>query len=397
MKKRLIGALLTAVMGACFLAGCRQAPELSKSGEIPHAKSSVEQAVENTAAQSAEAVPEPGGLYDAVIGTQENGLWICAEIPAVPGTVNQLTLQPRDDLNEALLEVFLDSQNGEVRNITQEYLAEQEALLNVPPEAYNAGDGIETSAPAETAHFGDDSLLMLSDGERTASFVRNTTANYEDESLLQSCQAIQKRAQERNLTWSRENTGASFSLAQAQELLLEKLEPLGIAEISLSEIYYYELDGSAFYEILFTPSYEGIGIAHEFGQIGTTEVLPDAMAWVTADGVAQLHLGEILGKVTEQVSTGNILSFSQAADILAKYLESGTICGCAEAKLTQAELVYYPNYQDPQLILKPAWHICVPLQQRIESEDPAYNQLFENSAAWNIYLDAVTGELLRVE
>ena len=401
MKKRIVNMLLLAGIGVMCLGGCQKAPETSENGEIAHAKSNVEQAVEDVVAQGAEnqetSLVEQGGFYDNVIGTQENGIWIYAEVPTVSGTVNQLTLQPRDDLNENMLKIFLDSQNGKVQDITQEYLAEQEALLNAPPEEVDAGDGIETSKPVKMAHFGDDSMLMLSDGERTALFARNTTANYEDEDLLQDCDRIYKQAPEKNLTWDRENTGVSFSFTQAQEILQKKLEPLGITEINPYEIYYYEADGIAFYEIKFTPSYEGVGIAHEFGQMGTEDVFPDADAWVTAEGVARLHLGEVLGKVTEQVSTGNILGFSQVADILEKYLESNTICGCAEAKLTQVEFVYYPDYKEPQLVLKPAWHIYVPLSVKVESDDAAYAQMLEKDAAWNIYLDAVTGELLQVE
>lgn len=401
MKKRIVNMLLLAGIGVMCLGGCQKAPEVSENGEVAHAKSNVEQAVEKVVAQGAEdqetSLAEQGGFYDNVIGTQENGIWICAEVPAVSGTVSQLTLQPRDDLNEALLKAFLDSQNGKAQDITQEYLSKQEALLNAPSEEFDAGDGIETSEPVEMTHFGDDSMLVFSDGERTASFFRNTGAYYEDEGLLQNCGTIYTQAPEKNLTWDRENTKASFSLTQAQEILQKKLEPLGIIEICLNEIYYYEMAGTAFYEIEFTPSYEGVGIAHEFGSMTTTDVIPVANAWVTAEGVASLDLNEVLGKVTEQMSKGDILSFSQVTDILEKYLESNAICGCAEAKLTQVEFVYYPDYKEPQLVLKPAWHIYVPLSIKLESDDAAYDQMFEKSAAWNIYLDAVTGELLRVE
>ena len=149
-----------------------------------------------------------------------------------------------------------------------------------------------------------------------------------------------------------------------------KLEPLGITEIKPHEIYYYETGDTGFYEIKFTPGYDGVGLAHEFGQMDTTDVIPSAMAWVTQDGVAMLNLKEVLGKVTEQTDTGKVLSFSQVLEILEVYLENNMLCGCTEAKLTQVEVVYYPDYKEPDLVLKPAW---------------------------NIYLDAVTGELLHVE
>ena len=87
-------------------------------------------------------------------------------------------------------------------------------------------------------------------------------------------------------------------------------------------------------------------------------------------------------------------------DILGKYLENNTFCGNPKAKLTQAELVYYPTLRESELILTPAWNICIPLNERIdamESGDNAWQQAVENGAAWNIYLDAVTGELIKVE
>lgn len=406
MKKRIVNLLLIAGLSAVCLGGCGKTPEISENGGITHAKSNVEQAIEDVVEKesvnkadgsTADPFAEQGGFYDNVIGTQENGIWIYAEIPKVPETANQFTLQPRDDLNEALLNVFLDSQSGNVQDITQQYLAEQEALLNAPPEEFDAGDGIESTKPVEMAHFGDDSTLMSSDGERTASFFGNTTANYEDESLLQKIRTNYNQEQGKNLTWDRENAEVSFSFEQAQEILQTKLEPLGIAEIKTYEIYYYEVGDSGFYEIKFTPSYDDVGMAHEFGQMNTTDVIPSAMAWVTPNGVAMLNLHEVLGEIIEQTNMGNILKFSQIIEILEVYLENNTLCGCVDAKLTQVEFVYYPEYKETQLVLKPAWHIYVPLSVQMESNDSGYQQMFEKSAAWNIYLDAVTGELLRVE
>lgn len=74
--------------------------------------------------------------------------------------------------------------------------------------------------------------------------------------------------------------------------------------------------------------------------------------------------------------------------------------GNSKAKLTQAELIYYPTLQEKELILTPAWHIYIPLNERIdamESGDTVWQEAVESGAAWNIYLDAVTGELIKVE
>jgi len=410
MKKRLVNMLLLAGLGMVCLSGCQKMPEVSENGDIPHAKSSLEEAVEDVAAQETgttasdgaeDALAEQGGFYDGVIGTEENGIWVYAEVPAVAEHISRLTLTAREDLDEAALKAFLDSQGGTVQDLTQEFLAEREAALNAPPVEVDAGDGIELSTVELAPHFGDDSTLVFSDGERTASFYWNTWADFEDEKLYQKYIEI-CQAEARELARGEQNEGVLFPMAQAQELLMEKLKPIGITEIDYGKIYYYENDDGACYEIWLKPRYEGIGLAQEFGSTTKEEVIPDAVAMVTQDGVAQLHLWNCLGQIGERKDVGKILSFAQVRDILEKYLESNMLVGCAGAKLTQAEVVYYPVYQEEEseLELIPAWHIYVPLDQWLEASwagDPAYSQLEEKSAAWNIYLDAVTGELLRVE
>ncbi len=124
------------------------------------------------------------------------------------------------------------------------------------------------------------------------------------------------------------------------------------------------------------------------------------MAWVTENGVAMLRLEDFCGRITEQSEEGTVLTFSQVTDILGKYLENNTLCGVSQAKLTHAELVYYPVFRDPDLILTPVWHIYTPLKQGLESAesgDAAWNAVFEKAAATNIYLDAVTGKLIEAE
>lgn len=163
---------------------------------------------------------------------------------------------------------------------------------------------------------------------------------------------------------------------------------------------YYELDGTAFYELLFTPSYGTIGVASEFGQIVAGEVHPGGTAWIMEDGIATMNLENYCGKIMERSETGNVLTFPQVTDILEKYLENNTLCGSSEAKLTQAELVYYPTLQESELILTPAWHIYIPLHEMemaLEAGDKAWQEAAGAGAAWNIYLDAVTGKMIKVE
>ena len=397
MKKKFLSVLIAGALGACVLTGCQKAPEASADSDVYHAKSSLEGAVEKIAAKESDAnttgtdTPKSGGSCDALVGTEENGIWICAEVPAAPQTVQTLTLQKRDDWDTEKLREALDSESGNVQDITAEYLAQREKELN---------DMNEEDKPVEWLNFGDDSLMILSDGQKEVSFARNTSVSYVDEILKKNCDAIYKKAPEIDVTRDSETAPAQFPVSHAKDILLEKLAVLDITEIHISRALYYELNGTAFYELAFTPSYETIGVASEFGQIVLGEVQPRGTAWITEDGIATMRLEDYCGKITEQSENGKILTFSQVTDILGKYLENNTFCGNPKAKLTQAELVYYPTLRESELILTPAWHIYIPLNEMMdamESGDKAWQETAENGMAWNIYLDAVTGELIKVE
>lgn len=397
MKKRFFSVLMAGALGICALTGCRQAPEASADSEVYHAKSTLETEVENIVTVeddlhtgSAQGT-ESDGSYDALVGTEENGIWICAQVPAVLQTLPTLTLRERDDWDKEKLEKLLDGESANVQDITAEYLAQRENELK---------EMDEEDKPGEWIHFGDDSLLMLSDGNKEASFARNTCASYVDETLKKNCDAIYKKAPEIDVTRDSEAVRAKFSLSQAEEILLEKLAVLDITEISVFEAFYYELDGTAFYELRFTPSYEKIRVASEFGQISKGEIHPMGKAWITEDGIATLSLEDYCGKITGRSESGEMLTFSQVTDVLEKYLENSVFCGSAKIKLTQVQMVYYPELRESELILTPAWHVCVPLREMmegLESGDQVWQEAAAEGAAWNIYLNAVTGELIKVE
>ena len=309
----------------------------------------------------------------------------------MPQTVQTLSLRERDDWDEDRLRELLDSENGNIQDITAEYLSKREKELS---------EMNEEDKPVEWLKFGDDSLMILSDGHKEASFVRNTSVSYVDEMLKKNCDAIYKKAPEIDVTGDSEAAPSQFPISRAKEILLEKIAVLDIGEIHIFRALYYELDGTAFYELSFTPSYETIGVTSEFGQIVPGEVQPRGTAWITKDGIATMNLEDYCGKIMERSEAGNILTFSQVTDILEKYLENNTICGNSKAKLTRAELVYYPTLREAELILAPAWHICIPLNEMMdamESGDKAWQKAVANGSAWNIYLDAVTGKLIKVE
>ncbi len=397
MKKKFLSVLLAGALGGCVLTGCQKAPEASADSEVYHAKSSLEGEVENIVAKEPDTnkagtdKPKSGGSYDALVGTEENGIWICAEVPTEPQTAQTLTLQKRDDWDTEKLKELLDSENGNIQDITEEHLAQREKELS---------EMNEEDKPVEWMNFGDDSLMILSDGQKEVSFARNTSVSYVDEIFKKNCDAIYKEAPEIDVIRESETAPAQFPVSHAKDILLEKLAVLDITEIHISRALYYELDGTAFYELAFTPSYETIGVASEFGQIVLGEVQPRGTAWITEDGMATMNLENYCGNITERSETGNVLTFPQVTDILEKYLENNTLCGNSEAKLTQAELVYYPTLQESEMILTPAWHIYIPLHEMemaLETGDKAWQEAAGIGAAWNIYLDAVTGKMIKAE
>lgn len=397
MKKRFLSVLIAGVLGICVLTGCQKVPEVSADSDVHHAKSSWEGEVENIVAEESDRNTaetdgdELGGNYDALVGTEENGIWICTEVPAAPQTVQALTLRERNDWDAEKLKELLDSEGGNVQDITAEYLAQKEKELS---------EMNEEDKPGEWMDFGDDSLMILSDGQKEASFARNTCVSYVDEILKKNCDAIYKKAPEIDVARDSEAASAQFSISRAKEILLEKLSVLDITEIYIFGVFYYELDGISFYELTFTPSYEKIGVASEFGGTKYGEVRPRGTAWITESGIATMSLENYCGEITEKSENGKVLTFSQVTDILERCLESNTLCGVSKATLTQAEFVYYPTLRESELILTPAWHIYIPLKEMLEaleSGDKAWQEAAEKGAAWNIYMNAMTGELIKVE
>ena len=225
MKKRFLSALMAGALGICALTGCRKAPEASADSDVYHAKSSLEGEVGNIVAEEPDGNTagmdgaKQDGSCDALVGTEENGIWICAEVPAVPQAVPTLTLRERDDWTAEKLRELLDSRDANVQDITGEYLAQMEKELS---------EMNEDDKPVEWLNFGDDSFMILSDGQKKASFRGNTSASYVDEILKKSCDAIYKKAPEMDAAGNDEGIPAKFSVSRMKDILLEKLAVLDI-------------------------------------------------------------------------------------------------------------------------------------------------------------------------
>ena len=133
-----------------------------------------------------------------------------------------------------------------------------------------------------------------------------------------------------------------------KKILLTKLSQIGMAEINIYKITQYQYDSVTFYEIEFTPSYESMGIVHEFGSIALGEIFLSGKAWICGEDIATLSLDACLGKVETQEKCETVLSWGQIEKILETHLNSGKINGSNKAALTEVEFLYYPIYKEDE-------------------------------------------------
>lgn len=386
MNKNRVGILIVVFMVMAVLGGCKKAPEVSDDREMKHAQSSEEKEIQKIVEEGkGQENIAPGELVQCSIGTKENGIKIDAKLPAVPEQVYQITLCASDRLNKNVLETLLDSKNGNIKDVTKECLKEE--------EKENSSQSREDSEFLISS-FGDGTFMKLTDGEKEVFLQGNTSVHYSDIALNENCQKIYKSAKETKISPTKMEYGEKFSANNAKEALLEKLKAVGIKEVHLYEITCYESRDVMFYEMKFTPSYEGMGIASEFGQVSYGEVFPMGQAWITQDGVADMDLENFCGKIQEKKKQSSILHISQIKKILEKYLENQTVQGSEQMKLTDMEFVYYPILKDTELELVPVWHIYIPMEKWNETKN---EEFISKGAAWNIYLNAVNGKLEKVE
>lgn len=382
MKKK--GLYLTMVF-ACIaaLAGCQEAPKESDSGGIPHAQNSVERELQDIV--EGERTEASAGGYNDIIGTEENGLRINGEVPVLPENVYQITLSAENALDQKMLTVLMDSRTGDIRDVTQETLALQ--------EEQRRQDAKDDNSVIYLAALSDGTSLYLEDGEKEASFW-GTSVKYQDITLYGKCAALYNTIEPVEISVNRQEASEGFSTSHAEEILMDKLQALGIAEICTGEILFYEKDGFAFYEIDFSPSYEGMRVLVP-QQTNLGEVFPGGNAWITEDGVANLYLDNFCGKVVSKTKQEKVLDFSQVTQILDTYLQNGLLQGALQTELrtelSRIELSYYPIYKEPELVLVPVWHICVPSKE--------WQEFIESGggvSVHDIYVNAVTGELEKV-
>ena len=381
MKNKILKLFVVTALVAGFICGCQKAPEGSADEDIFHAKDSVEDEIAEIVNETDMEQKNDIQEINCTIGTKDNAISIQAQMPDVPQNVYQIVLKENETLTKELLKEFLESDSGNINDLSEE--AEREAEQS---EAENE----KSEEKAVFSVFGSAPSYKLSDGQATAGFSNGTGAYYQDEVLYGKCASVYKNGEETIL----EKT----DYAEVEKVILAKLSKIGVAEIDVYKITQYRSESVTFYEVEFTPAYEGMGLVHELGSVAAGEVFPLGKAWVCGDNVACLELNACLGKVEAKEKCETILSWGQIEKILETYLKSGKIRGGYNAVLTEVEFLYYPIFKENEnkLELVPVWHIYTPMSTWQENEEMS-EAFVKNGATWSICVNAVSGEIVRSE
>ena len=385
MRNKVLGLVVVTMLMVVSVCGCQKAPESSANGDILHAKDSVEDEVAGIVNEPKSAAENDMQAINSVIGTGDNVIRIQAQMPDVPQDVYNMVLGENDTLTKDVLKEFLRSETGNIKDLSEEAQREMEQ---------SKADNEQGEERAVFSVFGNAPIYKLSDEQKTASFSYGTGAYYQDELLYEKCATIYKSADETVL----EEADSKNIYMEAEKILLAKLSKIGMTEIDIYKITKYQYESVTFYEIEFTPSYDGLGVAHEFGSIASGEIFLLGTAWICEESIATLSLDDCLGKVETQEKCETVLSWGQIEKILEIYLNSGKINGSNQAVLTKATFLYYPIYKEDEnkLELVPVWHIYTPMSAWMENEE--LTQAFAaNGSIWSICVNAVSGEIVRSE
>lgn len=385
MRNKVFRLVVVTILMSIGICGCQKAPERSANRDILHAKDSVEDEMAAIVNESESAMENDMQEINSTIGTGDNVITIRAQMPDVPQNVYNMVLGENETLTKDVLTEFLGSETGNIKDLSEEAQKEMEQIKE---------ENEQGEERAEYSVFGNAPIYKLSDEQKTASFSYGTGAYYQDELLYEKCASIYKSADETVL----EEADSKNVYMNAEKILLAKLSLIGMTEIDIYKITQYQKENVTFYEIEFTPSYEGMGIVHEFGSITSGEIFPSGKAWICEESIATLSLDACIGKVETQEKCETVLSWSQIEKILETNLNSGKINGSNKAVLTEVEFLYYPIYKEDEnkLELVPVWHIYTPMSVWTKNEELA-EAFTENGSIWSICVNAVSGEIVRSE
>ncbi len=385
MRNKVLRLVVVTILMSIGICGCQKAPERSANGDILHAKDSVEDEMAAIVNESESAMENDMQEINSTIGTGDNVITIRAQMPDVPQNVYNMVLGENETLTKGVLTEFLGSETGNIKDLSEEAQKEMEQIKE---------ENEQGEERAEYSVFGNAPIYKLSDEQKTASFSYGTGAYYQDELLYEKCASIYKSADETVL----EEADSKNVYMNVEKILLAKLSLIGMTEIDIYKITQYQKENVTFYEIEFTPSYEGMGIVHEFGSIASGEIFPSGKAWICEENIATLSLDACIGKVETQEKCETVLLWSQIEKILETNLNNGKINGSNKAVLTEVEFLYYPIYKEDEnkLELVPVWHIYTPMSVWMKNEELA-EAFMKNGSIWSVCVNAVSGEIVRSE
>lgn len=128
-RQKMSGFMLTVLIAANILNGCQEAPEATEEGGVLHVKSDTESQVEAVLEEEQDTPKTEetaGSQVDCVLGTEENGIKISAELPKIPGNVYEMTLTRNEEPDKDMLTAFLDSDSDTIQDKSEEVRAELE-------------------------------------------------------------------------------------------------------------------------------------------------------------------------------------------------------------------------------------------------------------------------------
>ena len=122
MRKKIFGVAMVTTLLVFTISGCQKAPESSTNNEILHAKDSVGEEVADLVEMTGTEAGIDRDMKDinCFIGTEENGIRIDAPAPYVPDNVYHMVLKENSALNMELLEDFLESDSGNISDLSEE-------------------------------------------------------------------------------------------------------------------------------------------------------------------------------------------------------------------------------------------------------------------------------------
>ncbi|MDE6435422.1 MAG: hypothetical protein K2L07_14475 [Lachnospiraceae bacterium] len=381
MKKYII---FFAVMLLLFLNGCAKPPDVKKENGTAKAERADSKAVNNIIENENKDL----SAYDFLEQSEEG--YVCRV--SLGGTGNHLNIdaviQNADREKAAGLEAKANLPGWDVDRIKESFFEGKEGVEDITgkraaeasTEEYGEGEYIEESQMA----FSHD--LQLRSGDNTELDIRDIDFHYNDDALGKKGKVFTEK-QEMETDFSDD-----FTMEAAWDMLVDKFEKAGFGEIEKEcGIASYGAGGVQEYSFSFTMLVNELPLVTAAGSVAFDELVAHGSAVVMKEGMEDIQFyntfWEILSEQEEE-----ILNAGQLMELLEQYVEEGKIMCSDSIVLNKCELSYFLSTKDWKTAeLTPAWRVYIPWEEK-----SVRNMGTDTVAAYDIVINAVTGEILRV-